>query len=91
MVSSVDTFFQHENCHHPILVLDVSKTTPDLSDSADRPEDLPISLCNGKKNRFCNTTDLFSNMFIKNVYMCTDWSVLTNNAFMIYTFTSMLI
>ena len=92
MVSSVDTFFQHENCHHTISVLDVSKTTPDLSDSADRPEDLPISLRNGKKkNRFCNTTDLFSNMFIKNVYTCTDWSVLTNNAFMIYTFTSMLI
>lgn len=89
----MDTFFQHENCHHTILVLDVPKTTPDLSDSADRLEDLPISLRNGKKkkNRFCNTTDLFSNMFIKNVYTCTDWSVMTNNAFMIYTFTSMLI
>ena len=51
MVSSVDTFFQHENCHHTILILDVSKTTPDLPDSADRPEDLPISLRNGKKKK----------------------------------------
>ena len=42
MVSSVDTFFQHENYHHTILILDVLKTTPDLSDSVDRPEDLPI-------------------------------------------------
>lgn len=47
----MDTFFQHENCHHTILVLDVSKTTPDLSDSADRLEDLPISLRNGKKKK----------------------------------------
>lgn len=47
----MDTFFQHGNCHHTILVLDVSKTTPDLSDSADRLEDLPISLRNGKKKK----------------------------------------
>ena len=51
MVSSVDTFFQHENYHHTILILDVVKTTPDLSDSVDRPEDLPISLRNGKKKQ----------------------------------------
>ena len=91
MVSSVDTFFQHENCHHTILVLDVSKTTPNLSDGADRPEDLSISLCNGKKTDFVIPLTCFLIYSSKKVYTCTDWSVLTNNAFMFYTFTSMLI
>ena len=64
MVSSVDTFSQHENCHHTILVLEVSKTTPNLSDGADRPEDLSISLCNGKKTDFVIALTCF-HIFIK--------------------------